>query len=184
MLFSKRIKILRQKQSLRQEEVAEQLKCSVEEVDSWESGYSLPNDEKIKEISTLYHVSISRLNDSKQEQIMYNDEKSLSLIWIFKKYTIIAYILLFLIPVLFSILVMAHGHVSKNSNLSYIIYFLVVLGCISSLLLHLYQVMKLLDASTSGLYKIYYTNHLKLYSYIFLILFILVIICIPIMIYA
>ncbi len=61
MKFNENLKYLRKKEGLTQEELAEKLNVSRQSVTKWESGQSLPDIEKVKEISYLFSVSVDCL---------------------------------------------------------------------------------------------------------------------------
>lgn len=61
MKFNENLKYLRKKEGLTQEELAEKLNVSRQSVTKWESGQSLPDIEKIKEIAYMLSVSVDSL---------------------------------------------------------------------------------------------------------------------------
>lgn len=58
MKFSEKIKSLRQKQSLSQQELAHKLYVSRQTVTKWESGKSLPDIPKLKKMSEIFKTDI------------------------------------------------------------------------------------------------------------------------------
>ena len=61
MKFNENLKYLRKKEGLTQEELAEKLNVSRQSVTKWESGQSLPDIEKVKEIAYMFSVSVDTL---------------------------------------------------------------------------------------------------------------------------
>ena len=61
MKFNENLKYLRKKEGITQEELAEKLSVSRQSVTKWESGQSLPDIEKIKEIAYMFSVSVDSL---------------------------------------------------------------------------------------------------------------------------
>lgn len=61
MKFNENLKYLRKKEGLTQEDLAEKLNVSRQSVTKWESGQSLPDIEKVKEIAYLFSVSVDSL---------------------------------------------------------------------------------------------------------------------------
>ena len=60
-MFSAKLKDLRKKNSLTQEQLAEKLNVSRQAVAKWESGAGLPDIENLKNISLVFHVSTDSL---------------------------------------------------------------------------------------------------------------------------
>ena len=54
MKFNENLKYLRKREGLTQEELAEKLNVSRQSVTKWESGQSLPDIEKVKEIAYIF----------------------------------------------------------------------------------------------------------------------------------
>lgn len=61
MKFNENLKYLRKRENLTQEELAEKLNVSRQTITKWESGNSLPDIEKIKEIAYIFSVSVDSL---------------------------------------------------------------------------------------------------------------------------
>ena len=61
MKFNENLKYLRKREGLTQEEMAEKLNVSRQSVTKWESGQSLPDIEKVKEIAYMFSVSVDSL---------------------------------------------------------------------------------------------------------------------------
>ncbi|MDO4156742.1 MAG: helix-turn-helix transcriptional regulator [Oscillospiraceae bacterium] len=61
MIFSDKLRLLRNQAGLSQEGLADKLNVSRQSVSKWESGISFPEIEKIIAISELFHVSIDSL---------------------------------------------------------------------------------------------------------------------------
>lgn len=61
MKFNENLKYLRKRENLTQEELAERLNVSRQTITKWESGNSLPDIEKIKEIAYIFSVSVDSL---------------------------------------------------------------------------------------------------------------------------
>ena len=61
MLFSEKLKLLRKENDLTQEGLAEKLNVSRQAITKWECGEGLPDIENLKQISTLFDVSIDEL---------------------------------------------------------------------------------------------------------------------------
>lgn len=61
MKFNENLKYLRKKEGLTQEDLAEKLNVSRQSVTKWESGQSLPDIEKVKEIAYMFSVSVDTL---------------------------------------------------------------------------------------------------------------------------
>ena len=61
MLLSEKLYMLRKKQSLSQEQLAEQLNVSRQAISKWESGQSMPDPEKLIAISEFFQVSLDYL---------------------------------------------------------------------------------------------------------------------------
>lgn len=61
MKFNENLKYLRKRENLTQEELAERLNVSRQTITKWESGNSLPDIKKIKEIAYIFSVSVDSL---------------------------------------------------------------------------------------------------------------------------
>lgn len=61
MKFNENLKYLRKREGITQEELAEKLNVSRQSVTKWESGQSLPDIEKVKEIAYMFSVSVDSL---------------------------------------------------------------------------------------------------------------------------
>lgn len=61
MKFNENLKYLRKRERIIQEELAEKLNVSRQSVTKWESGQSLPDIEKVKEIAYMFSVSVDSL---------------------------------------------------------------------------------------------------------------------------
>ncbi len=61
MIFSDKLRLLRNQAGLSQEELADKLNVSRQSVSKWESGISFPEIEKLIAISELFDVSIDNL---------------------------------------------------------------------------------------------------------------------------
>ena len=59
--ISERIKELREKQNLTQSGLAKKLNITRSAVNAWEMGISIPNVEKLVELSSLFNVSVDYL---------------------------------------------------------------------------------------------------------------------------
>ena len=59
--ISERIKELREKQNLTQSSLAKKLNITRSAVNAWEMGVSIPNVEKLVELSSLFNVSVDYL---------------------------------------------------------------------------------------------------------------------------
>ena len=64
MEFNQRLKYLRKKEKLTQEELAEKLNVSRQAVTKWESGQALPDISNLKEIANLFQITIDELLDT------------------------------------------------------------------------------------------------------------------------
>ena len=59
--ISERIKELREKQNITQSSLAKKLSITRSAVNAWEMGISIPNVEKLVELSSLFNVSVDYL---------------------------------------------------------------------------------------------------------------------------
>ena len=59
--ISERIKELREKQNITQASLAKKLNITRSAVNAWEMGISIPNVEKLVELSSLFNVSVDYL---------------------------------------------------------------------------------------------------------------------------
>ena len=73
MTFAEKLIVLRKKDGLSQEDIAEKLDVTRQAVYKWENEQSMPDIEKIKTLSKMFNVSIDNLLDSKQDIIYKND---------------------------------------------------------------------------------------------------------------
>ena len=71
-----KLQLLRKKNLLSQEELAEKLGISRQAVSKWESGQSLPDLNKLKAISKLYNVTIDSLVNDDNEIGERNENKA------------------------------------------------------------------------------------------------------------
>ena len=69
MKFNEKIKELRKKKGLTQEELAIELNVSRQAVTKWETGEGVPDIENLKNIGIFFHVSVDYLIGNKTEQI-------------------------------------------------------------------------------------------------------------------
>ncbi|MCZ3622861.1 helix-turn-helix domain-containing protein [Lactobacillus mulieris] len=73
--LNERLKNLREANNLSQEEVASRLKISRQSISKWELGDSIPDIEKLTELSKIYGVSLDYLvGNSKSESIKINEQ--------------------------------------------------------------------------------------------------------------
>ncbi|MFZ7120036.1 MAG: helix-turn-helix domain-containing protein [Eubacteriaceae bacterium] len=72
--FSQKLKILRKREGLSQEKLAEELKVSRQAVSKWESGYSYPEIDKLIVLSDLFKISLDDLVKDKNEKKFNTDE--------------------------------------------------------------------------------------------------------------
>lgn len=82
MKLNDKIKELRKKNGLTQEELADKLNVSRQAITKWESGDGVPDIDNIKNIALFFHVSIDYLLDNKHEEII-NLENKFKLLEIF-----------------------------------------------------------------------------------------------------
>ena len=69
-MLSEKIKELRKKKGLTQEELANALNVSRQAITKWESGDGSPDIENLKNIALYFHVSVDYLIDSTTEKVM------------------------------------------------------------------------------------------------------------------
>ena len=69
-MLSEKIKELRKKKGLTQEELASSLNVSRQAITKWESGEGTPDIENLKNIALFFHVSVDYLVDSKTEKTL------------------------------------------------------------------------------------------------------------------
>ncbi len=69
MKFEEKLIKLRKENLLSQEELAEKLNVTRQTISKWELGQSKPDIEKLKEISSLFKVSIEQLTDDNNTEI-------------------------------------------------------------------------------------------------------------------
>ena len=80
MTLGEKIKELRKKANISQEELAEKIGVSRQAVTKWESDAGLPDLENLKSIATLFNISIDELLDYKKEllgDVVLEEEYSL-----------------------------------------------------------------------------------------------------------
>jgi len=70
MRLNEKIKELRKKKGLTQEELANELNVSRQAITKWESGEGVPDVENLRNIALFFHVSVDYLIDNKSEQII------------------------------------------------------------------------------------------------------------------
>ena len=70
MMFSEKLKELRKKKGLTQEDLASELNVSRQAITKWESGDGAPDIDNLKNIALFFHVSVDYLIDNKTEQII------------------------------------------------------------------------------------------------------------------
>ncbi len=75
MNFEEKLKLLRKKSNLTQEELAEKLCVSRQAITKWENGDGLPDIDNLKEISRLFKVSIDELVKEEKEVNLDNINK-------------------------------------------------------------------------------------------------------------
>ena len=78
MEFSEKLIALRKGRELTQEQLAEQLNVSRQSVSKWESAQSVPDIERILQLSDIFDVSLDYLlknNEDINEQILSADDK-------------------------------------------------------------------------------------------------------------
>ena len=61
MFFSEKLKLIRTKNNLTQEELAEKLNVSRQAITKWESGDGIPDIENLKQLSILFDITIDEL---------------------------------------------------------------------------------------------------------------------------
>ena len=66
MEFHEKIQLLRKRESLTQEELAEILHVSRAAVSKWESGRGYPNIDSLKQIASFFHITIDELLSSEE----------------------------------------------------------------------------------------------------------------------
>jgi len=69
-MLSEKIKELRKKKGLTQEELASELNVSRQAITKWESGEGTPDLDNIRNIALFFHVSVDYLVDSKTESTL------------------------------------------------------------------------------------------------------------------
>lgn len=78
MSFSEKFYMLRKKSGLSQEQLAEQLGVSRQAISKWESGVSLPENDKLVVISNYFNVSIDYLLKDSAEAAENNSIKKVN----------------------------------------------------------------------------------------------------------
>ena len=69
-MLSEKIKELRKKKGLTQEDLASELNVSRQAITKWESGDGAPDIDNLRNIALFFHVSVDYLIDNKTEQIV------------------------------------------------------------------------------------------------------------------
>jgi transcriptional regulator with XRE-family HTH domain len=69
-MFSEKLKELRKKKGLTQEDLASELNVSRQAITKWESGDGAPDIDNLRNIALFFHVSVDYLIDNKTEQIV------------------------------------------------------------------------------------------------------------------
>ncbi len=77
MEFNEKLKELRIKSKLTQEELAEQLHISRQSISKWEQGINEPNIEMLKKLSDIFGVTLNELLDTEDKIEMTKKEKSM-----------------------------------------------------------------------------------------------------------
>ena len=70
MTFNEKLKELRKKKGLTQEELASELNVSRQAITKWETGEGAPDIDNLRNIALFFHVSVDYLIDNKAEQII------------------------------------------------------------------------------------------------------------------
>ena len=70
MMFNEKLKELRKKKGLTQEDLASELNVSRQAITKWESGDGAPDIDNLRNIALFFHVSVDYLIDNKTEQIV------------------------------------------------------------------------------------------------------------------
>lgn len=70
MMFSEKLRELRKKKGLTQENLANELNVSRQAITKWESGDGAPDIDNLKNIALFFHVSVDYLINNKTEQIV------------------------------------------------------------------------------------------------------------------
>lgn len=70
MMFNEKLKELRKKKGLTQEDLASELNVSRQAITKWESGAGAPDIDNLRNIALFFHVSVDYLIDNKTEQIV------------------------------------------------------------------------------------------------------------------
>lgn len=70
MTLNEKLKELRKKKGLTQEELASELNVSRQAITKWESGEGAPDIDNLRNIALFFHVSVDYLIDNKTEQII------------------------------------------------------------------------------------------------------------------
>jgi len=70
MMFNEKLKDLRKKKGLTQEDLASELNVSRQAITKWESGDGAPDIDNLRNIALFFHVSVDYLIDNKTEQIV------------------------------------------------------------------------------------------------------------------
>ena len=70
MMFNEKLKELRKKKGLTQEDLASELNVTRQAITKWESGDGAPDIDNLRNIALFFHVSVDYLIDNKTEQIV------------------------------------------------------------------------------------------------------------------
>lgn len=122
MQLGELIKILRKKQHMTQEELAENLNVSISAVSKWETGKNLPDIDILHQLSILFHVSIDDLYHAEDTLLKssYPNDKKETKLPIHKKlfqFLIILGIVSLLIFSIIGICTLLNGKSAESSNL-------------------------------------------------------------------
>ena len=74
MIFAEKLVVLRKREGLSQEELAEKLGVTRQAVHKWETEQSMPNIETLKVLSRFFEVSLDRLLDDKEDMSFKQSE--------------------------------------------------------------------------------------------------------------
>ena len=79
MEFKDRLKSLRSKKNISQQQLADELHISRSVVAKWETGIALPNDEYLDELAKYFNINKEELIDNyKTETVIVSKSKSIS----------------------------------------------------------------------------------------------------------
>lgn len=142
MELGEKITLARKKKAMSQEDLANLLNVSRQAVQKWESGASIPEVNKLVQISNMLDVSLDYLlkdtkEDNKKEETNSNKEEKINIKFNDlspkqKKYRIISIVLLFLGMVLFlgGVALILYGFMDFFANQ----YFFIILGIVITIL--------------------------------------------------